>query len=61
MAKCINFAYKIAKNPNFPGALRTLLGDLQRPPDPQLDCVPTNQVGRTGYFLAATTLTLYLV
>ena len=32
------------------------LGGLQRPPDPQLDFVPTNQVGRTGYFLAATAL-----
>ena len=57
MAKCINFAYKIAQNPNFPGAMpRTLLGDLQGPPDPQLDFVPTNQVRQTGYFLAATAL-----
>ena len=28
------------------------------PPDPQLDFVPTNQVGQTGYFMAATTLSL---
>ena len=31
-------------------------GGLTAPPDPQLDFVPTNQVGRTGYFLAATAL-----
>ena len=31
-------------------------GGLTVPPDPQLDCVPTNQVGLTGYFMAATAL-----
>ena len=31
-------------------------GGLTVPPDPQLDFVPTNQVGRTGYFLAAMAL-----
>ena len=30
-------------------------------PDPQLDFVSMNQVGRTGYFLAATALPSYTV
>ena len=31
-------------------------GGLTAPPDPQLDFVPMNKVGRTGYFLAAMAL-----
>ena len=35
-------------------------GGLTAPPDPQLDFVPTNQIGWTGYFLAATALCMYV-
>ena len=55
--KCIKFAYKIALKLKFSrGSAPDPAGGLTAPPDPQLDFVPTDQVGRTGYFLPATAL-----
>ena len=57
MAKMYKFCLQNSIKFKFSwGAALDPLGGLTAPPDPQLDFVPTNQVGRTGYFLAATAL-----
>ena len=57
MAKMYKFCLQNSIKFKFSwGAAPDPAGGLTAPPDPQLDFVPTNQVSRTGSFLASTAL-----